>query len=241
MEKFIEEFKKSHPEWDGTDPAEFQKLAAAEITRLRAEAEAARQREQAIAAMLEADPRAGAFLRNWSEGNDPAVELMRQFGPELREALDNPELQQRLAEANSEYLERLERERGLDSEFSSNIAESLAMVDRLGADRSLDDALLERAWEWLRKVTDDGIHGVVSEEAMLMAIKAVSHDADVAEARRAGEISGRNEAIDAHLRQCAAGDGTIASASAGGALGRRRRFPDLGVIDAFETFRSVWE
>ncbi len=217
-------------------------LLEAALKSAEAELRDLRERRDAMKKMVDADPRSGAFLRNWAEGNDPVVELIRQFGPELRRAIDDPALQEHIAKANAEYLERLERERALTEEFEKNIAESLAMVDEKADREGITDEDLEQAWEWLRRVTDEGIRGRVSEEALDMALRAVRHDRDVAAARHEGELTGRNEAIDSHLRQLESGDGTIASPGEGGAVGAgARRLPPLGVLDHYNTFKSVWD
>ena len=238
-----ENFKARHPEWDGADIDLLTALAEADIKAANDAAEACRARERAMSEMLAADPRSAVFLRNWSEGADPVVELVRQFGPEIRDAIDNPALQEQMAEANAAYLGRLADERGLEEEFRRNIAESLERVDRRSnGSGAIDDATLERAWEWLRRVTDDGIRGIVSDEALDMALLAINHDADVASADAAGRLAGRNEAIEAHMRGLeAAGDGTIASSATGGGLRNPRRRPPLGVIDSFDSYRSVWD
>ncbi|MCM1110853.1 MAG: hypothetical protein NC336_06575 [Clostridium sp.] len=215
--------------------------ATSELEQLRAEVARLREREQAVAAMFAADPRSGEFIRNWRDGSDPVVELIRQFGPELRLALDDPELQQSLAEANSEYLARVAREQQLTEEFSANIARSLEMIDEKGSRENIDDAELEAAWEWLRTITDEGIRGIVSEQAIDMALKAINHDRDVSEADRTGEVRGRNTAIEAHVRTRTAGDGTVTTAGSGRPRHRNRNLPPLGFIDAMDRFRSVWD
>lgn len=217
----------------GQLPAE---SAEAELSRLRA-------REKALADMLAADPRSGAFLNNWRNGSDPVVELIRQFGKEIRQALDNPELHDRIAQANREYMERIAAEKALAKEFADNMSRSLEMLDNKCERDGIDDTTIERAWEWLRKVTDEGIRGIVSEETIGMAIKAVNHDADVASADREGELRGRNATIATHLKRTEAADGTLAAHGAGSSLvsGRRNRRPPLGVLDAMDRFKSVWD
>lgn len=243
MKEFIEEFRKRHAADAGgeIDSETLETLLATALKSAETELAELRERRDAMKKMVDADPRSGAFLRNWAEGNDPVVELIRQFGPELRRAIDDPAMQEGIAKANTDYLERLERERALTEEFEKNIAESLAMVDEKAEREGITDEELERAWEWLRRVTDEGIRGRVSEEALEMALNALRHDRDVATARHEGELTGRNEAIESHLRRLDSGDGTLASPGEGGAIGAGRRLPPLGVLDHYNTFKSVWD
>lgn len=200
-----------------------------------------RELQATLNRMFNTDPRSAAFLRQWRQGNDPVVELMRLFGPELRQALDDPALQERLAEANREYLERVAAAQSLSAEFEANIDRSLEMLELKCERENIPDATIDAAWEWLRRITDQGIRGIVSEEAIDMALKAISHDSDVADADRRGEIRGRNAAIEAHLRRqtASAGDGTVARG--GSPAAASRRLPPLGVLDRYDAFTSVWD
>lgn len=239
-EEFLKDFKERHPEWKEGDNEALVELLATDYATASAANAAFTEREKAMADMLSADPRTAIFLRNWSQGHDPVVELIRQFGNELRDALDNPELQQQIAEANREYLERVAREKRLGEEIGENIAKSLEMVERKCRDEQLDDSTVERAWEWLRDITEQGLRGIVSDDAFDMALKAINHDANVARAQLEGEIAGRNTAIDAHLRERRAADGTMAGCGAG-ATQRKRARRDLGVLDHFNDYHSVWD
>lgn len=217
---------------DGSDD-EIAGAVAAEIERMLA-------REQELAEMYAADPRSAAFLEHWRGGGDPVVELVRQFGPELREAIDNPELQDAIAQANAGYLERVAGEKRLVDEFGANMAQTLAMIEEKGERESIPPQVMEQAWEWLRSVADDGIRGIVSEEAIDMALAAITHDEDVARAAREGEVQGRNCVIEQHLRCNSATDGTIAPNGSGGALKGGRKLPPMGVLDNMERFKAVW-
>lgn len=212
-----------------------------QLVKLREQLDELQRREEAVAAMFNTDPRASIFISNWRAGSDPVVELVRQFGPELRESLDDPALQQKLAEANSEYLERVGRDKALSEEFGKNIAASLDALDAKCERENISDEQLETAWEWLRDVTDKGLRGIVTEEAIDMALKAINHDKDVADADRDGEMRGRNTAIEEHLKERTASDGTAARGSGAGKARRRPDRPPMGIIDHMETFRSVWD
>lgn len=227
---------------DESPAASTDKSADIATEQLRRELEELRSREKALNDMLAADPRSGVFLNNWRNGSDPVVELVRQFGMEIRQALDSPEMHERIEQANRDYMQRIADEKALAKEFADNMARSLEMLDDKCEREQIDDATVERAWEWLRKVTDEGLRGIVSDDTMAMAIKAVNHDADVATADRDGELRGRNATIASHLRRIEAADGTLAAHSGGGTLtvGAPKR-PPMGVLDVMDRFRSVWD
>lgn len=236
---FLEAFRKRHPECDCADEERMFATLQSDIERDSRDLGELRRREAEMADMYYADPRSAAFLRSWREGSDPVVELVRRFGSEIRGALDDPAMQERLAEANRKYLERVAADHELTGEFETNMAASVDRLEAMAGREGLTDEQLTGAWEWLRRVTDEGIRGIVTEEAIRMALMAMSHERDVAAAAREGEIRGRNAAIDAHLESRRhASDGTVTRS---GAPARPRRLPPMGVLDSYADYRSVWE
>ncbi len=239
-EAFIETFRQRHPECDCADE---ETLFGMMHDDCQADARTIadyRRREAEMAEMYYADPRSAAFLRSWREGNDPVVELVRRFGPEIREATDDPEMQEKLGEANREYLERVAADHELTGEFETNLAASADMLDSVAAEGKVTDEQLTEAWEWLRRVTDEGIRGIVTREAIEMALMAINHERDVAVARRAGEVEGRNAVIDEHLASRGRDtDGTVTRSGAPAV--KRRRLPPMGVLDNYAAYQSVWD
>lgn len=239
-EAFIERFRQRHPECDCTDEEVMYGLMHDDLQSDSRALADYRKRESEMAEMYYSDPRSATFLRSWREGNDPVVELVRRFGPEIREAVDDPEMQERLAEANREYLERVAADHEIAGEFETNLAASVDRLEAMAERDGLSDEQMTEAWEWLRRVTDEGIRGIVTEEAIGMALMALNHERDVAAARRDGEIRGRNAAIDEHLEsRSRSTDGTVTRA--GAATHRRRRLPPMGVLDSYADYRSVWQ
>ena len=48
------------------------------------------------------------------------------FGTEIKDAIDDPERLEAIAEANKEYVERVAESKKLDEEYQANLADSLA-------------------------------------------------------------------------------------------------------------------
>ena len=42
-----------------------------------------KEREKAFSDMFSSDPRSASFLTNWRKGEDPVMQLIRQFGTEI--------------------------------------------------------------------------------------------------------------------------------------------------------------
>ena len=66
-------------------------------------------REKALSDLFASNPRSAAFLTDWRNGEDPLVGLLRKFGNDLNEALEDPVKQEALAAANKEYAERISK------------------------------------------------------------------------------------------------------------------------------------
>ncbi|MBQ3918171.1 MAG: hypothetical protein II695_00720, partial [Oscillospiraceae bacterium] len=60
------------------------------------------EREKAFEDMFAADPRSASFLQSWRDGGDPTIELVRQFGTDIKDAIDDPVRQEEMAAANKE-------------------------------------------------------------------------------------------------------------------------------------------
>ncbi|MCD8292766.1 MAG: hypothetical protein LUC23_03265 [Prevotellaceae bacterium] len=198
-------------------------------------------REKELTDMFSADPRSATFLNDWRRGDDPIVALVRQFGGDFKEALDDPDKQEALAEANKEYAARVAKEKEFDQEYAKNMEQTKQTLDEVQQQEGLTDDEVNAAMEFLIGIMKDGILGKFSHESILMARKAINHDQDTQEAAHEGEVRGRNAKIEERLRRRAKGDGTpdLAGKNAGGGTGRPA--PDLGALENNYGVQDIWE
>lgn len=166
-----------------------------------------REREKALSDMFMSDPRSAAFITDWRKGEDPAIGLIRRFGTEIKDVIDDPARQEEIAAANKEYVERVANEKHLEEEYQKNLDASLQSIDALQQKNGLTDDDIDRAMAWLQGIITDGIMGKFAPETIEMAMKAINHDGDVDEAAREGELRGRNSKIEERLRSVRKGDG----------------------------------
>lgn len=200
-----------------------------------------KEREQAFSDMFTKDPRSAAYLTNWRKGGDPVVELVRQFGTDIKDAIDDPQRLDAIADANKEYVERVAKEKKLDEEYQSNLAESLQALEKFQQERGLSDDEIDQIMEFLVGIMKDGIMGKFSVESMEMAQKALNHDTDVADAGQEGEVRGKNAKIDEKLRKQDKGDGTARLNGKNGKAGSKST-RSLGVLDNFgDSNQTIWE
>lgn len=194
-----------------------------------------KEREGKFSDMFTSDPRSATFLMNWRDGKDPAVELVRQFGTEIADAIDDPKRQEEIAAANKEFVERVAKEKELDETYKKNLAETLENLDKMQKEQGLGDDDVDKAMEFLVGIVRDGVMGKFTPETVGMALKALNHDAEVAAAAHEGEVRGKNTRIEEKLRKQQAGDGQAQLAGKNGNAPQRR--PNRGIFSIAEDAR----
>lgn len=164
--------------------------------------------EQDLAKMFAKDPKSEQFLASWHNGEDPVVYLIRTYGKDnIMDAINDKDRLEELGKANQEYVDRVAKEKDLDTQYETNLAESLKEIDKIQEEKGLDDEAVNDAMQWLIGVVGDAVMGKFEPETIEMALKAINHDNDVAEASTEGEIRGRNAKIEEKLRKRGQGDG----------------------------------
>lgn len=192
-----------------------------------------REREGKFADMFSKNPHAARLMMEWKNGEDPVVVLMRMYGDELKEALDDPEKQKKIAEANREYMEQASKEKEYAEQWKTNIAQSLDDLNQLQKDEGVSDEQVDSALEWLFTTAKDIMLGKISIEAIKLAVKAQNYDNDVEQAGAEGEVRGKNTKITEQLRKQSQGDGMANLGGKNGAGQQRKPVPDLGAIDRY--------
>lgn len=201
------------------------------------------EREKAFSDMFTSDPRSARFLIDWQKGQDPVVSLVRQFGTDIKEAIDDPERIEEIAAANKEFVERVAKEKELEEAYQKNLSESLSTLDTLQQESGMSDEQIDAAMALLVSIVKDGIVGKFTPESIHMALKAINHDADVTAANQEGVVQGKNTKVEEKLRKPKSGDGTAALGGANGRSGGGQRpRPSLGVLDSFgDNNMTIWE
>lgn len=164
-------------------------------------------REKAISDLYNRDPRSAAFVDNWRNGADPVVELVRQFGTDIKDAIDDPERLDAIASANKEFVDRVAKAKELDAQYQANVAESIKTIEQLQKEKGYSDEQIDAAMAFLVGIYTDGVLGKYSAESIEMAMKALNHDADVATANQEGLVQGKNTKVEEKLRKPKGGDG----------------------------------
>lgn len=167
-----------------------------------------KKREQSLTELFAKDPRNAQFITDMAKGNDPWIAVIERLGIDgITDLMNDPEKQEAYAEANRKYVERLAKEKSLEEEYQKNFAESMRLLETIQKERQLGDETVDAAMDLVMRIANEAIVGKFTEETINMALNAVSHDADVQNARDEGTVAGRNAKIDERLRKPDKGDG----------------------------------
>lgn len=239
--KFGEMWKKNYPDKDFDDEEVRYGQIIEDYERNGKELERYKKDSDAIVDMFSKDPRSASFLADWKNGGDPVISLIRRFGDEFRDALDDPDKQEALAEAHKEYVERVTKEKELEDTYKSNLQNTIAYLDKMVEEGKMSDKDVDDAMEFLVKIVNDGILGKFEPATIEMACKALNHDKDVAMAQHTGEVAGRNAKIEEKLKKRQAGDGLPAMDGKNNASTSAPK-PDMGAVDRYDgSSRDIWE
>ncbi len=168
------------------------------------------ERERKLSDFYFSDPRAARLMTEWSNGDDPAISLLRILGKDdLLAALDDPEKQEEIRKANKEFAEKVKKEAEYEDTYNNNLQQSLADLEALASSEGLSDDDIDSAMESLIEICRDFILGKFTPDTVRMILKAKNHDEDVRNAREEGEIAGKNQKVSEKLRKAKDGDGTI--------------------------------
>ena len=147
--------------------------------------------------LLVSDPSSAEFIQRWVETGDPRTALVETFGEELGIA----------EEKAAEFKDQLEGWRArkaendaLNAEAEANWDASLAALEEWGNAKGLSLEQKRDVMVRLLAIVTGGIVNKYGVEDFELAYNAINHDTDVAAARTAGEIAGRNERIAATRR-----------------------------------------
>lgn len=188
-------------------------------------------REKAFSDMFTSDPRSAAFITDWRNGVDPVISMVKRFGPELMASLDDPKMQEQLAEANKEYTEKLIASKDFDKRAEKNLNETLETLDKLVDDGLLDDDKIDDILDFFYRIVHDGVENKITRETILALAKALNYDTAVQDADRAGEVRGRNAKITEQLRKPTKGDQLPVLDGANGGEGTKKEVRRRNIFD----------
>ena len=197
-----------------------------------------REREKGLSDMFKKDPRVARYFSGVRKGESPDIMLIRLYGKDIVDAANDPARMEEIAAANKEFVDRMAEAEELEKQYQENSTKSLAAL----AESGISDDDIDKALEHLAKMSLDFVKGNFSVDDVNMILKALNHDADVADATREGEVKGRNTRIVEKLRKQREGDGLPNMASGGNVAPKKPELPDMGALNNYgDGNSSIWE
>lgn len=223
-DQHVERLRKKYPDKKFEDDEEIYGQISDDYDQYEQELGKYKEYEKSLSDMLAADPRSAQFLSDMHNGQDPVLGLVRNFGIDIKNVLDDPEMQDKIAEANKEYVERVAKSKQLDEEYEKNMDATLETLREFQQERGMSDEQIDEVAAAMLGVVRDGVMGKFTKETLAMFVNAINHDSDVANAGEEGRIAGRNDKIVEGLRKSEKGDGTSPlNGKNGGAQGQQRK------------------
>ena len=204
----LERLRKKYPDKKFEDDEEIYGQISDDYDQYEHDLDGYKGREKAMSDMFAADPRSAQFLADMHNGQDPVLGLVKNFGVDIKDVLDDPEMQDKIAEANKEYVERVAKSKQLDEEYEKNRDATLETLRQFQEERGMTDEQIDEVANAMLTVVKDGVMGKFSRETLELFVNAINHDADVANAGEEGRVAGRNDKIVEGLRKRDKGDGT---------------------------------
>ena len=207
-DQHLERLRTKYPEKKFEDDEEIFGQISDDYDAFEAENGAMKEREKSLSNMFRENPQAAFILNDMREGKDPVTSLVRRLGIQVKDVIDDPAMQDKIEEANKEYLDRVAKSKRLDEEYDRNLQTTLnktlpEYMQQYGLSEEDIDAICAA---WIQ-IVNDGIMGKLTPETITLIANALNHDADVANAQEEGEVAGRNAKIMEKMRNSKKGDG----------------------------------
>lgn len=156
------------------------------------------ENNQRLVELLASDPTAAEFLQRWIDTKDPRTAIVETFGDDLGMT----------EEGKANFKDQLEGWRArkaendkINAEADDNWAASLAALEEWGNAKGLSLEQKRDVMLRLLAIAMNGQENKYNAEDFDLAYNAINHDVDVALAREAGEVAGRNAKISAARRE----------------------------------------
>lgn len=195
-EILAERLKAKYPELNDEDEEALFGAISDDYDRYDNESKSYQENSQKLTDLFNSDNRSASFLMKWRDGANPCVALLEEFGDEFREALQDPEMLDKFAEATKKYNEKTLKSKELNRMAEENFDASLSALNEAQQELGVSDEVVTKAFEFYSTVINDAIINKVSKETWLMFIKATQYDEDIADAEHIGEVRGKNTKIN---------------------------------------------
>lgn len=187
--------------WDEEDDDALADQAIADYDDMEGKLKTYEDEDAKMSKLLEDNPQSAAFLMGMANGEDFLVNLQKNFGEDIVEAMQNPDKLKELAAANKEYHEKIADAKKAEEEWEANMTASLENLRKAQEEAGMTDEQVTEAMDKLIGVVDAYNSGNIDMETIKLFLNAINHDTDVEAAARQAEVRGRNANIEEQQRR----------------------------------------
>lgn len=207
-DQHLERLRTKYPDKKFEDEEEIFGQISDDYDSFEQENSAMKEREKSMSNMFRENPQAAFFLNDMREGKDPVMSLVRRLGIDVKNVLDDPDMQDEIEKANKDYIDRVAKSRQLDEEYERNLETTLnkTLPEYMQQHGMSEEEIDKICAAWIQ-IVNDGILGKLTSETITLIANALNHDTDVANAQEEGEVTGRNSKIVEKMRNSKKGDG----------------------------------
>lgn len=167
-----------------------------QVNDLTAQQDTYRQNTDRLTALFNNSPRSMVFLNTLASTGNPSEAIYKAYGKEAYDAFRDGDASEFIANIEAEDAKMRAENEQLEAEKAANLKASFADLDAWGDEKGLDEDGKVQVFMRFYDILSDALMGKYSRDLFEMGWKADNYDADVENARREGEVTGRNAKIN---------------------------------------------
>lgn len=197
-ERYTQRYRERFPDMNMEDEEAFYSQANTDLDEL----DSYKKHSESLVGAFNNNRAFAAMMMAAKDGQDPFAWLAENMGADISEMLNDPEYLSKITEAAKKYNESQLKSEESRKESESNLAASLQTLKKIAEEKGMsDDQCLEVFSYIYDEILGNGMKGIVTDETFRMIIDGKNYAEDVASARQAGEVAGRNAKITEQLRK----------------------------------------
>lgn len=165
------------------------------LQKTESENETFRSKNQALVDLFKKDPTSAEFINRLANNGDAAGAIIEMFGDRFL-GMSLEEAKEKYQASLNEYNTRIKNDQDAIEAYKKNFNKSLEALEEWGNQKGLSFdkklEIAEKLYSLVARISDDG---EMDSSDFDMVFKSMNYDNDVAEARRQGEIAGRNAKV----------------------------------------------
>lgn len=236
----IERMQGSYPEQDFSDEEGLYGAVMGDYENMEGQLSKHKEIDEQMTGMFESNPQfAGMFLSALNGDRNPVISMIETYGDDFRSFLDDPENAEAIAEANASFVERMNKEKDLESTYEKNLEQSLKIAEEIEAAGEYTSEQIDLAFKAVLDDANRAIMGEINAEMLETKLKGLNHDADIQEAVDEATIKTKNQKID--VKKKSLRDELPMIDGKGAAPMEDRRTKEVRALDNLVKKPNIWE